>query len=174
MIRKNLIGMAMALALLVAGPQQAEAETEMASFWSDYVCAEASFNPCVDFELFRDDSDSELYYLGSLGGPQGLMTAGGLYTIDGDGSPWTFMDFEIRSPTERWTWGACGQLNGGGNVLLAGCPTGDNDNGIQDGIATDGGGEVVPEPMTVILLATGLVGIGAVGHRSRRKEDEEV
>lgn len=238
MTRSTLAGTTLALALLVAGPQSAEAQMSATNFWSDYVCAEASFNPCVDFELFNDDSDDELYYFkvtydGSLGDPEGKMTAGGLYNIDGDGNPWTFTDIDLLSPDENWTWGDegdCKKLNGGGNVLFEGCAQGDNgiNNGIDPGGALlfsfrsedlisdtdfayydgDGnlmggdlgaramiqgvgdpdcsykldspqgfvsgcGGEVIPEPMTVILLATGLVGIGAVGYRTRRREEGE-
>lgn len=239
MIRKSLEGAMLALVVLAAGPALAEAQMSADNFWSDYVCAEASFNPCVDFELFRDDSDSELYYFkvtyaGSLGDPEGLMTAAGLYDYDGDGSPWTFTDLNLLNPTTGWKWGGddeCEQLSGGGNVLFEGCAQGNNGilNGIESGgyllfsfrstsyisnsdfayFDSDGnlaggdlgaramiqgvgeedcsykldspqglvsgcGGEVVPEPMTVLLLATGLFGIGAVGYRNRRREEDEV
>lgn len=37
-----------------------------------------------------------------------------------------------------------------------------------------GCGLEVPEPMTGLLLVTGLIGVGAVGYRNRRREEDEV
>lgn len=41
-----------------------------------------------------------------------------------------------------------------------------------DGESYQGSTEVVPEPATIALMAMGLIGVGAVGYRSRRREGE--
>ena len=232
MTRKTITGMALGLALLVAGPQAAEAQ-----IWSDYVCSGTSFNPCVEFELFADGTTPGgdykysfiVTYVSVLETDQtGYMTSAGLYDYDGGGN-WMFEDVELIVPNSgNWSVGSdpdCQQLSGGGSVLFEGCVA--TTDGINSGVPLGGyiqfnftsekmisesdfasltgalgarvmiqgvneeqdcsfkldspqgfvsgcGGEVVPEPMTVILLATGLVGIGAVGVRNRRREEEEV
>ena len=234
-MRKILAGATLALGVLIALPHQADAQT---SVWTDQVCAEASFNPCVDFELFVSDADPLDYffrttYLGSLGDPEGKLTAAGLYDIDGSGTPWSFTNVTLIQPTENWTFGddgTCDKLSGGGNVLFEGCAQGDNGinygvdpggyvefsftsnytisssdfayydengdlqggdlgaramiQGVDDadcsykldspqGFVSGCTGPVVPEPMTMVLLSTGLLGIGAVGVLRRREEEQE-
>lgn len=52
-------------------------------------------------------------------------------------------------------------------------PTGGTIVSPPDGGLENCGANVVPEPATILLLATGLIGVGAVGYRNRRKDEEE-
>ena len=243
MTRTLAAGTTLALLLIGVGPHAAQAQT---SVWTDYVCSETSFNPCVEFELVYNGEESNgnngTSYLYSFivryvsvktdftNGKDGYMTAAGLYDYDGGGN-WSFEDVTLVVPNStNWSDGSdgdCQQLSGGGNVLFEGCVA--TTDGINSGVPLGGyiqfdfksdkmiaeadfisplyaegadlgarvmiqgvgdpedcsfkldspqgfvsgcDGPVVPEPATVILLATGLIGVGAVGYRKRRKEEE--
>ncbi|MDX1599942.1 MAG: PEP-CTERM sorting domain-containing protein [Anaerolineales bacterium] len=156
--RTLLTGAALGLLFLVGAPQTADAQVQASwtSVWmSGEICSETSFNPCVEFELWKTGDQNaggnDIYsfivrYTSvnelAAGDNTGYITAAGLYDYDGGGN-WTgnFEDVTLIVPnSEDWSEGAdadCQQLSGGGAVIFQACVA--TTDGINGGAAYDGG-----------------------------------
>lgn len=92
------------------------------------------------------------------------------YFLTCDSNQWvsfafTLVDADFSDTNWQVAYGVQAVVNGGENWNSIQCVPGNPDHPCDS--------EVVPEPITMILLGSGLAGVGGVGLRRRRREQDE-
>jgi len=54
-----------------------------------------------------------------------------------------------------------------------GCKSSSSRGGISDSVTTGAGGNAVPEPATILLLGSGLVGLAGIGRKKLFNKDRD-